>query len=177
MDEFRKSGFTALELLTAMAIVSILMATAVPALKNYSWNLRMKTAMEMLQTDLNLARRRAISLNAQTVVCPAPGSADCADSPAWQHGWIVFVDLNSDRKRQTSEPLLKQAMATEFLTITSSSTRKNVRFYPNGAAPGSNLSIVFCDKRGAGYAAKLAVSNTGRIRLVTGGIEPQANCL
>jgi type IV fimbrial biogenesis protein FimT len=170
-------GFTALELITTMAIVSILMATAVPALKNYSWNLRMKTAMEMLQTDLNLARRRAISLNAQTVACPATGTAECAESPDWQDGWIVFVDLNGDRQKQNTEPLLKQTGEMEFLSITSSNSRKNVRFYPNGTAPGSNLSIVFCDQRGAGHAAKLSVSNTGRIRLVNGGIEPQANCL
>lgn len=160
-----------------MAIVSILMATAVPALKNYTWNLRMKTAMEILQTDLNLARRRAISLNVQTVACPATERQLCADNPDWHYGWLVFVDLNGDRQRHTSEPLLKQTGATEFLTITSPRARKSIRFYPNGTAPGSNSSIVFCDKRGASHAAKIAVSNTGRIRLVAGGIEPQANCL
>jgi type IV fimbrial biogenesis protein FimT len=163
--------------MTAMAIASILMATAVPALKNYSWNLRMKTAMEMLQTDLTLARRRAISLNADTVVCPASGTPECMGSPDWQNGWIVFIDLNGDRQRQTSEPALKQAGETEFMTITSSSARSSVHFYPNGSAPGSNLSVTFCDKRGARSAGKLTVSNSGRIRLETGGVEPMDNCL
>jgi len=177
MVRLHRNGFTAFELMTVMAIASILLAAAVPAFKNYSWNLRMKTAMEMLQTDMNLARSRAISLNAQTVICPSPESYQCIESSDWQHGWIVFTDLNGDRQRQVSEPILKAAGASEFLTINSSRARSFLRFYPNGSAPGSNVSFLFCDKRGASYAGKIIVSNSGRIRMETGGVAPQANCL
>ena len=83
-----------------LSIIAILLATGVPAFKNYGWNLRMKTAMDMLQTDLNLARGRAIGLNTQTVICPALDSNDCSGQSAWQDGWIVFADLNADRHKQ-----------------------------------------------------------------------------
>lgn len=159
-----------------MAIVAILLATGVPAFKNYSWNLRMKTAMDSLQTDLNLARRRAISLNIQTVICPAPGPDSCSGNSNWHDGWIVFTDLNGDRDRQTGEPLLKQSAAVEFLDISSSRSRSYVRFYPNGSAPGSNLTILFCDQRGARYAGKVSVSNSGRIRQESGGTKATADC-
>ncbi len=91
-----------------MTIIAILLAAGVPAFKNYSWNLRMKAAMDMLQTDLNLARGRAISHNIQTIICPAPDSDDCSGQSAWHDGWIVFSDLNGDRHKQEGEPLLKQ---------------------------------------------------------------------
>ena len=159
-----------------MAIVAILLVTGVPAIKNYIWNLRMKTTMDELQTDLNLARGRAISHNIQTVICPATDSYDCSGRSDWQDGWIVFTDLNSDRHKQNGEPLLKYAGAVAFLNISSSRSRNYLRFYPNGTAPGSNISILFCDQRGAEYAGKIIVSNSGRIRMEPGGTDPSADC-
>ena len=176
MSKRRQQGLTALELLVTMAIVAILLAAGVPAFKNYGWNLRLKTAMDVLQTDLNLARGRAISHNIQTVICPATDSHDCSGLSDWQDGWIVFTDLNGDRHKQDAEPLLKSANAVEFLDISSSRSRSYLRFYPNGTAPGSNIAILFCDKRGAAYAGKIVVSNSGRIRMETGDIEPTENC-
>ena len=169
-------GITALELIVTMAIVAILLATAIPSFKNYGWNLRMKTAMDLLKTDLNLARSRAISHNIQTVICPATKATNCSGRSDWQQGWIVFTDLNGDQKKQDGEPLLKHAGAVEFLTINSSRSRSYLRFFPNGTAPGTNTSILFCDKRGAEKAGAIAVSNTGRIRLQTSGSKADANC-
>lgn len=171
-----QTGITALELMVTMTVVAILLTVGVPAFKNYSWNLRMKTAMDSLRTDMNLARGHAISHNIQTIICPATSSDDCSGNSAWQHGWIVFTDLNGDRSKQDGEPLRKHSGPVEMVDISSSQSRNNLRFYPNGSAPGSNLSILFCDQRGAGHAAIIAVSNTGRIRTQSGGITPTANC-
>jgi len=176
MNKSWQRGFTALELMVTMTIAAILLTAGVPAIKNYSWNLRMKTAMDSLRTDMNLARGRAISHNIQTIICPATNGDDCSGSSAWQHGWIVFTDLNGDRRKQDGEPLLKHTPPVELVDISSSQSRSNLRFYPNGSAPGSNLSILFCDQRGADYAGIIAVSNTGRIRMQSGGVDPTANC-
>lgn len=176
MNKPHPQGFTALELLVTMAIVAILLSAGVPAFQNYGWNLRMRTAMDVLQTDLNLARGRAISHNTRTIICPASDSIDCSGRSEWQDGWIVFSDINGDGHRQAIEPLLKHASAIEFLAISSSRSRSFLRFFPNGTAPGTNVSILFCDKRGAEHAGKIAVSNSGRIRIETGDIEPTANC-
>ncbi len=164
MSRFKKSGFTVLELITVMAIVAILLAAGVPALKTYIWNLRMKTAMDELQTDLNLTRGRAISHNIQTIICPSTNNSGCSGGFEWQNGWIMFTDLNGDRARQVGEPVFKQSGRMEFLTISSSRSRSYLRFYPNGTAPGSNITILFCDSRGANHAGKIVVSNSGRIR-------------
>jgi type IV fimbrial biogenesis protein FimT len=175
-------GFTALELLVTMAVAAILLATAVPAFKTYSWNLRLKTAIDTLQTDLNLARSRAINMNASTVMCPVAASdqssdVTCADVTQWQHGWMVFADVNEDRQRQPLEPILKRSPEIELVNISSSLARNALRFYPNGTAPGSNATLVFCDRRGAEFAGKISLSNSGRIVAQAGGITPRAGCL
>jgi len=176
MKKRQRQGFTALELIVTMSIIAILLATGVPAIKNYSWNLRMKTAMDLLQTDLNLARGFAVSHNIQTIICPATDSNDCSGQSTWQDGWMVFTDLNADRHKQAGEPLLKQAAAVAMMNISSSGSRSNLRFYPSGSAPGSNTTILFCDKRGAAYAGTITISNSGRIRIQTNGREPSENC-
>jgi len=176
MNGLQQTGITALELMVTMAIAAILLATAVPSFKNYSWNLRMRTAMDVLQTDLNLARSRAISHNIQTVICPATGASGCSGESNWQQGWIVFTDLNGDRQKQEGEPLLKHAGAVELLSISSSRSRDHLRFFPNGTAPGSNVSILFCDKRGSEKAGAIAVSNSGRVRQQTDSTKINANC-
>jgi type IV fimbrial biogenesis protein FimT len=159
-----------------MAVVAILLAAGVPAFKNYTWNLRMKSAMDLLQSDLNLARGRAISHNTQTVICPAGEDDDCSGQSAWQNGWVVFADLNGDRARQDAEPLLRHADAVSFLSISSAASRSHLRFFPNGSAPGSNASILFCDARGAGHAGVITVSNSGRIRARTNSGESTEIC-
>ena len=103
----------------------------------------MKTAMDVLQTDLNLARGRAISHDIQTVICPATDSHNCSGLSDWQHGWIVFTDLNGDRHKQDGEPLLKFASPVELLDISSSRAPRYLSLFTNGTAPGSNITILF----------------------------------
>lgn len=182
MQTHSHPGFTAFELLVSMAVAAILMATAVPSFKSYTWNLRLKTGIEALRTDLNLARNRAISMNATTVVCPVSDPTanielTCAAVSEWQQGWMVFADTNEDRQRQPVEPILKKTGGIEFLNISSSLARNALRFYPNGTAPGSNATVVFCDRRGAAYGGKISLSNSGRIAVQTGGIQPREGCL
>jgi prepilin-type N-terminal cleavage/methylation domain-containing protein len=78
MSKQHPDGVTAFELMVAMAIVAILLSTGVPAVKNYVWNLRLRTAMDTLQTDLNLARAHAISHN--TAMAPASPSGGTVGS-------------------------------------------------------------------------------------------------
>jgi len=176
MSKRDQTGFTALELIVTMAIIAVLLTMGVPAMENYSWNLRMKTAMDQLQTDLNQARGHSISHNSQTIICPATENSNCSGQSDWQNGWIIFTDLNGDRQKQDPEPLHHHAGAFSMLSISSSRSRNYLRFFANGSAPGSNVTILFCDKRGAEHAGTITVSNSGRIRMQTKGIEPSENC-
>jgi len=176
MNKTGQRGFTALELIVTMAVVAILLSMSVPAFKNYGFNIRMKTAMEVLQSDLKLARGNAISHNIHTIICPTRNGLDCSGQSAWQNGWMVFTDLNSDRTKQQTEPLLKHSGELELLSITSPNSRNKLRFLPNGSAPGSNVSILFCDQRGASKAGIITISNSGRIRLQNNGSEPSEIC-
>jgi len=176
MKKKRTQGFTALELIVTMTVIAILLSTGVPAFKDYTWTQRMNAAMDTLLSDLKLARGKAIGLNTQTVMCPSANADDCSGQASWQDGWIIFADLNNDRHKQAGEPMIRQAEATDYLDISSPISRSYVRFYPNGSAPGSNATILFCDSRGAAHAGAVSVSNSGRIRSRTDGVQSSEIC-
>lgn len=62
------SGFTVMELIVGIAIAAILMGIAVPSLMSLLPTLRLSSAARQIATDLQVARMKAISQNAQNTV-------------------------------------------------------------------------------------------------------------
>jgi Tfp pilus assembly protein FimT len=88
----------------------------------------------------------------------------------------VFVDGNGDRQRQAGERLLRHGQGVDNMKILGSPGRTDVRFFPDGSAPGSNGSITFCGLGGPEKARKLVISNLGRIRRDTSPDIDPAEC-
>lgn len=153
-----------MEVLIVLAVAAILTLGSMPGLREAVLNKRMDAAIAGLHTDLNRARREAVAQNASVVACPGDTDTGCLAQPAWENGWLLFVDQNQDREWQAAEPLLRTGNALEHVTVRSATTRRRLRFSPAGAAPASNASIVFCDRRGLEHGHKLVLSNTGRLR-------------
>ena len=160
-------GLTALELLIALTIITVLVSAGVPAFRAFGLNQRMNAAVTALQSDLQYARSESIHGSTHTVVCPGKAQSGCLVEQDWDRGWIVFSDPNADRTRQPEETLLRVGGALHQVAISSSQSRRRLHFFPNGTAPGSNTSILFCDARGMSHARQIRISNTGRIRRTT----------
>jgi len=159
-----QTGFTVLELMITISIAGILLVTAAPSFQSFSQRQHMKAAVTSLQNDLMMARSEAVRLNIRVVTCPGDPAQGCTGSNEWHTGWIVFVDDNADRQRQPGERIVRRGQELENLWVRSSTSRTDVRFSPDGSAPGSNGSISFCGPGGPGQARKLVISNLGRIR-------------
>ena len=116
-------GFTAVELLVVMAITAILLATAVPSIREHLQNQNMRAAVVALQASLLLARNQAVHGRQATVVCPASPAEGCGSGEQWSQGWWAFADPNGDRTRQADEPLVQQSGPLEGVQVRSSSAR------------------------------------------------------
>lgn len=157
-------GFTLLELVVTMVVVIVLTLIAAPTFDQWQARQRMNAALHAMHQDLLAARSHAIALGAQVVACPGSPLSGCRDDSDWSGGWLVFHDIDADREFDPTEPLLRNTPAMERIAIMSASSRRSLRFYPNGTAPGSNGSIWFCGARGPDHAKRLVLSNVGRIR-------------
>jgi type IV fimbrial biogenesis protein FimT len=172
----RQNGITLLELLVTMAIVAVLLATAVPSFRSYVQNQELRGAAGALASDLYYARNAAVDRGARVTVCPGDARSGCRDLPAWEDGWIVFGDDNGDRRWQAEEPLLRVSPMLEGISARSSRARRQLSFFPNGSAPGSNVTVRLCDDRGPAHGRQVRVSLSGRIRTTSASEDGPAGC-
>src|SRR5882672_8009034 len=102
----RDSGYTLVEVLVAMTIVSILAAIAIPSFKYVTTSNRITTQVNRLLGDMQFARAEAIKQGQFVTVCVSSDGTSCTGSVNWQNGWIVFMDTNGDGARSGGETAL-----------------------------------------------------------------------
>ncbi len=157
-------GFTLLELMVALAIAAIVLVAGVPTFRDYALDVRLRSAVHRLASDLNAARHHAVNRNRRVTICAGDVAAGCLETGRWNEGWLLFVDDDGDQQRTGGEEPLQVGPNLRNITSTSSTHRRALTFFPNGTAPGSNATILLCDRRGIDRAVAVRVSLAGRIR-------------
>jgi type IV fimbrial biogenesis protein FimT len=134
-------GFTAFELLIAVAVSAILAAVAAPSLRDFGNETRLRSVSAQLLADLNFARLEAIKRNARVLVCAkAAGSNTCAAANNWQNGWIVCYDADSNDAcdaTSTSDPNPMKVTGALASTVLLTASSNFIRFNPVGSANGA----------------------------------------
>ncbi len=69
MNMERENGFTLVELLISIVIVTTLLAMGVPSIKDFMKNNRLSAQSNALVTGLQVARSEAVKRGADTVIC------------------------------------------------------------------------------------------------------------
>lgn len=103
-----KSGFTLVELLTVIAVLSILIGWAIPSFSSLLQDNRLVAASNQLTGLLNHARSEALRRGDRVWVSPAEDKDGVAD---WDTGAVIWQDRNGDGVRG-SEELIRLVMLT-----------------------------------------------------------------
>ncbi|BBM00709.1 GspH/FimT family pseudopilin [Microbulbifer sp. GL-2] len=159
-----KQGFTLLELLVGLTVVSILLLTAMPSFTQFIQNTRVETATEDLLNAVQLTRTNAITRN-QRITMRNLGQ--------WELGWEVFIDLDNNGTRSDDELLLSKRGALDNIVVIPNSPVKNYISFissgesrrtgsPLGAFQAGTLYICATDIE-SGQA--LILSRSGRLRI------------
>lgn len=139
----KQHGFTLAELMTAIAILGIILGIAVPSMQSFILNQRVRSASFDLNSDLLYARSEATKRNADVVIAASGGS--------WQNGWAVSA----------AGVTLKQHDTLRDLAITATGT--SITFRPNGRLPVGSVQQTFrlnAHDSGAGITERCLVLNT-----------------
>jgi len=159
-------GFTFIELIITLSVVSILLAYGVPGYHQFRLNQNMTTAINQLSATINFARSKSIIEASHVIACPSTSYTACDGDGNWHGGWMIFADHNRNRSFDGGDTMILNEMPmTDGIQAISSIHRKKVRFNSWGAAPGTNVTIRFCDQRGAAHGKALIISNVGRPRV------------
>jgi len=143
-------GFTIVELLVVLAIVTILAITAVPSFITYLQTSRLTSASQNLYYALQYARTEALKRNATVYVSFQTGSSWCYGINA---GATCSCNVaNSCGLGSTSAPAASQ------LTLTASGLASGaVHFEPNHGAAGATSTITLTDAQGIAMSVKVRV--------------------
>mgnify|MGYP001092600012 CR=1 FL=1 len=155
-------GFTLLELLVTVALLSIIITSVTPSIGNFYKRNKVASIVNNHTAALQLARHTAVNENVFVVVCPTKDMTTCEDD--WTMLKMVFIDEDADGALDGNEEIIGSADMVKSFQITS--TRDNLRFAPFNTAQNSTATITICpDEDDTHFARALVISNVGRVRL------------
>ncbi len=166
----RTRGFTLVELMIALLIVSIALVIGVPSFSNLIKNNRMLSLVYELRAALNTARSEALAQRTFVTVCSSDDGTSCSDSGEWKQGYIAFRDSDGNGKvDKPDDPNGDQIFIAKLQDITVPKfiykySNERVRFDPRGYATGFSGTFTLCDDRGATDARGVILTPAGIVR-------------
>ena len=120
-------GFTLIEFLVVIAITSILASVSIPSYSSYMSARKIQMTQHNIFSTLILMRLQAITHAQSLVMCSSLDQVTCSydsDIEDWRAGWIVFVDLNENKKRDPENE--------EILILESKNDTQNIKWNRGG---------------------------------------------
>jgi type IV fimbrial biogenesis protein FimT len=167
----RSAGFTLVELLVTVVVLSILLGLAVPAFRTFMQNDQQWVQQNNLVLALNAARSEAIKQDVfgGVQVCSSTDGATCTGTP-WNQGWIVLPSVNSFNPAAAPKPLQVIGALPPGTTLNEANGNLSLTFLSSGvlntgllANPAAPVAFKMCDSRGAAHARYLQVNLMGRV--------------
>lgn len=161
-------GFTLIEAIVALALLSMTLGIAIPAIRQMIHSQQLRQASVDLGMALIRARQEAIMRQRAVVLDNQDGE--------WHSGWHLFVDENGDGAFDAGELVLKtsDAIASGVRITGNTHVSRYVRYTPTGEAKMVNGAfqagtITLCHSDGQQAVRKLVLSATGRLRTAREG--------
>jgi type IV fimbrial biogenesis protein FimT len=156
-------GFSLLELLFIIALISILLTLTFPVCRDLILKLRLFILTERICATLYYARSEAIRRQNVITLCKSNNANSCSGS--WNDGWIVILNKSSTFKKGKLLQTYPSLGLIGFLEWHGFHSSDYLQIYPDGSY-GQNGSFIVCTQA---FSKKMVwlvkISQTGRIRV------------
>ncbi len=174
------NGFTLTELMVTLAIIAIVATVSGPSFSDMIKNNRLTTQANEFISDLNVTRSEAVKRGTSVIMCRSTDSATCdtdgTRAKQWEHGWLVYADMNGNGSLDSTEILRVHNKLTGNNSLRSNGLiQHQITYQPTGRVSQAG-SLALCDDRN-GDGDKLdaedfnagrgiVIATTGRARVV-----------
>lgn len=157
-------GYTLYELVMTLALVSVLLAAALPSFRNSLARQLQATETNALFHAIHLARKESIMRRKVVSLCPSLDGLSCNSGTDWSAGWIMFENSDRDSPPQvdSGEFVLQTHRVSEDVRIQANRRGFTLRATVLRATNGT---FVVCDRQARVPPKGLIVSYTGRPRV------------
>lgn len=160
-------GVSLLELLCALAILTIVLSIAAPAVSSF----KQKQQVRSVQTDLlkmtRLARYLAMTRQARVTLCPLTELGICKRE--WTESLSTFVDSNGNRRLDPGEDIVGILQLPGEITLhwRGMLPANSIHFSGQGVTFVSNGTMSICPQNKSVKAGAMVVNRQGRVRLAS----------
>ncbi len=128
------SGFSLIELMIALAVLSITISLVAPSYHDATVRRQLSSTAIDLMSALNYSRSEAVRLGKYVVFCNSPSGTDCATQANWGQGWMSFVDDNKNDSLDSDEQILRswKAIPRNYSLVSATSQLDFLRYSPLG---------------------------------------------
>ena len=163
----KNSGFTLLELVITVAVISIIMALAIPSMTTFNQNDRLTTNINTLIGHLAYARSEAVKSSQRVSLCISSNTTSCTGS-SWTEGWIVYIDADASTTFTSGDEILRAQQPLERGNTLTTPDIGNQLTYDYRGFSTSTGSFLLCDGRAGPHGKTITITATGRVRLQDG---------
>jgi len=156
------SGFTIVEMMIAIAIVTVLTAIALPNLTQFLARNNLAGATNEIIAGINQARAEAIARSSTVTICPSNNGNRC-NNGNWERGWLVFSDPNANRAFDAGEDAIAISSGVGSASIDVDGLNAGLSFNATGILNGfaaGNITLVHAD---LAISNQLVISTVGQV--------------
>lgn len=158
-----KRGFTVIELMTVLSIMSAVLMLAATGFVQIKKNNRLLSEVYAFRASINKARSEAMAQRTFVTICRSSDGSTCSTGD-WNVGYIGFSDADGSGNPSDPNSIILSHSPSNQLNIDYSATDGRLRFNSRGFALGFEGTLTVCDDRGAEYAKALIILPVGGVR-------------
>ncbi len=139
-----------------MLVIAILATIAVPSMRGFVLDRRIRLVTDELAGALNTARTEAVKSRKAATVCISTDQASCTGTD-WAQGWIAWADLNGNGALNTGETFRASGAPQPATTVTVTPTgTTSIPFQLDGTtSSASTVQFSVCDNVRSGETGRL----------------------